>query len=158
MMTEYSYLEFFMLEALKMAQKASNCNEVPVGAIIVKDGNIIGSGFNKVIKKNSSLFHAEMIAIYQASQALKNYRLVGTQIYSTLEPCHMCAKAIVDARIDHLFFGALEPKTGAIISIDQFLDRDNLNHKVHYSGGHLADRSSLLLKKFFQSKRIKKTQ
>ena len=158
MINEHNYRDFFMLEALQMAFKASNCNEVPVGAIIVKEGKIIGSGYNKVIKKNSSLFHAEMIAIYQASQALNNYRLVGTQIYSTLEPCHMCAKAIVDARIDHLFFGALEPKTGAIRSIDQFLDRDDLNHKVHYSGGHLADRSSLLLKNFFQSKRIKKRQ
>ncbi len=156
MINEHNYRDFFMLEALQMAFKASNCNEVPVGAIIVKEGKIIGSGYNKVIKKNSSLFHAEMIAIYQASQALNNYRLVGTQIYSTLEPCHMCAKAIVDARIDHLFFGALEPKTGAIRSIDQFLDRDDLNHKVHYSGGHLADRSSLLLKNFFQSRRIKK--
>ena len=158
MINEHNYRDFFMLEALQMAFKASNCNEVPVGAIIVKEGKIIGSGYNKVIKKNSSLFHAEMIAIYQASQALNNYRLVGTQIYSTLEPCHMCAKAIVDARIDHLFFGALEPKTGAIRSIDQFLDRDDLNHKVHYSGGHLADRSSLLLKNFFQSRRIKKRQ
>ena len=156
MINEHNYRDFFMLEALQMAFKASNCNEVPVGAIIVKEGKIIGSGYNKVIKKNSSLFHAEMIAIYQASQALNNYRLVGTQIYSTLEPCHMCAKAIVDARIDHLFFGALEPKTGAIRSIDQFLDRHDLNHKVHYSGGHLADRSSLLLKNFFQSRRIKK--
>lgn len=156
--TEHNYHEFFMLEALKMAHKASDCNEVPVGAIIVKDGKIIGSGFNEVINKNSVLFHAEMIAIYHASQTLNNYRLTGAQIYCSLEPCHMCAKAILDARIDHLFFGALEPKTGAITSIDKFFDREDLNHQVHYSGGHLAERSSLLLRNFFQSKRAKKIQ
>lgn len=155
-LTDHNYHEFFMLEALKMAHKASDCNEVPVGAIIVKDGKVIGSGFNEVINKNSVLFHAEMIAIYHASQALNNYRLTGTQIYSTLEPCHMCAKAILDARIDHLFYGAPEPKTGAIMSIDKFFDRDDLNHRVQYSGGHLAERSSLLLRNFFKSKRIKK--
>ena len=151
--SEHIYVEFFMKEALRMAKKAFNCNEVPVGAIVVKDGNIIGSGFNKVIKHNSSLFHAEMIAIYKASQSLNNFRLTGAQIYSTLEPCHMCAKAIVDARIDSLFFGAAEPKTGAVQSIDCFLDRKDLNHQVIYSGGHLSKQSSVLLKDFFHSKR-----
>ena len=145
-----------MKEALRMAKKAFNCNEVPVGAIVVKDGNIIGSGFNKVMKHNSSLFHAEMIAIYKASQSLNNFRLKGTQIYSTLEPCHMCAKAIVDARMKSLYFGAHEPKTGAIESIDQFLYKDHLNHKVLFSGGHLHEQSSDLLRKFFQSKRKQK--
>ena len=118
--SEHIYVEFFMKEALRMAKKAFNCNEVPVGAIVVKDGNIIGSGFNKVIKHNSSLFHAEMIAIYKASQSLNNFRLTGAQIYSTLEPCHMCAKAIVDARINSLYFGANEPKTGQLNQLINF--------------------------------------
>ena len=84
---------------------------------------------------------------------LKNYRLNDCEIYITLEPCHMCAKAIVDARISHLYFGALEPKTGAIKSIDQFLDRNDLNHRVSYSGGYMEKQSSDLLKSFFKSKR-----
>ena len=153
---QHKFHEPFMIEALRMAQKAFQYNEVPVGAIIVKDKQIIGSGFNKVIRNNSSLFHAEMIAIYQAAQFLNNYRLTGAQLYSTLEPCHMCAKAIVDARLDSLYFGAHEPKTGAIESIDQFLNRDHLNHRVHFSGGHMQEEASDLLRKFFQSKRKKK--
>jgi len=150
---QHKYHEPFMIEALRMAQKAFQYNEVPVGAIIVKDAKIIGAGFNNVIKNNSSLFHAEMIAIFHASQFLKNYRLTGTQIYSTLEPCHMCAKAIVDARIDCLFFGAMEPKSGAIQSIDNFFDQDHLNHKVKYSGGYSEGASAELLKKFFRLRR-----
>jgi tRNA(adenine34) deaminase len=142
-----------MIEALRMAQKAFQYNEVPVGAIIVKDKQIIGSGFNKVIRNNSSLFHAEMIAIYQAAQFLNNYRLTGAQLYSTLEPCHMCAKAMVDARIDSLFFGAMEPKSGAVQSVDHFFDQNYLNHKVEYSGGHGAESSAALLRKFFLTRR-----
>ena len=150
---QHKFHEPFMIEALRMAQKAFQYNEVPVGAIIVKDKQIIGTGFNKVIRNNSSLFHAEMIAIYQAAQFLNNYRLTGTELYSTLEPCHMCAKAIVDARIDSLFFGALEPKSGAVRSVDHFFDQNHLNHKVEYSGGHGAESSAALLRKFFLTRR-----
>ena len=146
-----------MNEALNMAKLAFNNDEVPVGAIVVKNGKIIGRGFNQVIAKNSVSSHAEINAINEASQFIKNYRLKGCDIFVTLEPCHMCAKAIVDARIDTLYFGANEPKTGAIESIDQFLDRDDLNHKVFYSGGHMKEESSNLLKKFFQSKRSKQS-
>ncbi len=142
---------------MNMAKAAFENNEVPVGAIIVHNEEIIGRGFNQVISKNSISSHAEINAINQASQFIKNYRLKGCDIYVTLEPCHMCAKAIVDARIDTLYFGANEPKTGAIESIDQFLDRDDLNHKVLYSGGYLRDQSSNLLKKFFKSKRLKQS-
>ena len=123
-----------MLEAINMAKLAFNDDEVPVGAIVVNNKKIIGRGFNQVIQKNSVSAHAEINAINEASKFIKNYRLKGCDIYVTLEPCHMCAKAIVDARIDNLFFGAYEPKTGAIESIDQFLDRDDLNHKVLFSG------------------------
>ena len=142
-----------MVEAINMAKIAFDNDEVPVGAIVVKSGKIIGRGFNQVKTKNSVSSHAEINAINQASQFTSNYRLKDCDIYVTLEPCHMCAKAIVDARIDSLYFGAHEPKTGAITSIDQFLDRDHLNHKVLFSGGHLNQQSSDLLRKFFQSKR-----
>ena len=145
-----------MVEAIDMAKLAFDNDEVPVGAIVVKRGKIIGRGFNQVKTKNSVSSHAEINAINQASQYIKNYRLIGCDIYVTLEPCHMCAKAIIDARIDFLYFGAHEPKTGAITSIDQFLDRDHLNHKVLYSGGYLQEQSSNLLKKFFESRRKKK--
>ena len=144
-----------MLEAINMAKLAYDNDEVPVGAIVVKNEKIIGRGFNQVVTKNSVSSHAEINAIYHASQFTKNYRLNGCDIYVTLEPCHMCAKAIVDARIDALYFGANEPKTGAIESIDQFLDRIDLNHKVVFSGGLMQDESSNLLRKFFQSKRKK---
>jgi tRNA(adenine34) deaminase len=144
-----------MTEAMNMAKLAFNNDEVPVGAIVVNNGKIIGRGFNQVITKNSVSSHAEINAINDASQFIKNYRLNGCDIFVTLEPCHMCAKAIVDARIDSLYFGANEPKTGAIESIDQFLDRIDLNHKVVFSGGHMQDESSNLLRKFFQSKRKK---
>ena len=138
-----------------MAKLAFNNDEVPVGAIVVNNEKIIGRGFNQVIAKNSVSSHAEINAINEASQFIKNYRLKGCDIFVTLEPCHMCAKAIVDARIDTLYFGANEPKTGAIESIDQFLNRDDLNHQVLFSGGHMQEQSSNLLKKFFQSKRAK---
>ena len=146
-----------MTEAMNRAKLAFNNDEVPVGAIVVNNEKIIGRGFNQVIAKNSVSSHAEINAINEASQFIKNYRLKGCDIFVTLEPCHMCAKAIVDARIDTLYFGANEPKTGAIESIDQFLNRDDLNHHVLFSGGHMQEQSSNLLKKFFQSKRAKQS-
>ena len=147
------YLEKFMALAMELAEIAFNENEVPVGAIIVKDGIVVGTGFNQVIKKNSVSSHAEIIAINSASQTINNYRLNECEIYVTLEPCHMCAKAIVDARIKNLYFAAPEPKTGSIISIDNFLDKKFLNHKVHYEHGILQQKSSKLLRNFFESKR-----
>ncbi len=138
---------------MSMAKIAYEKDEVPVGAVVVQDGKVIGKGFNKVISKNSVSAHAEIIAINNASQTINNYRLRNCEIYVTLEPCHMCAKAIVDARLDYLYFGAKEPKTGAIESIDQFLSRNDLNHKVIFSGGHMQKESSEILKKFFRSKR-----
>jgi tRNA(adenine34) deaminase len=139
--------------ALEEAIKAQEINEVPVGAIVIKDNKVIGRGFNSVIKDNSVSSHAEIKAINQASQHLNNYRLIGCDIFVTLEPCHMCAKAILDARINFLYFGASEPKTGAIESIDNFFQRDDLNHKVLFKGGYLQNESSRLLKTFFQNRR-----
>jgi len=151
-----NFINDFMLEAINMAKLAFENDEVPVGAVIVHNGEIIGRGFNQVIEKHSISSHAEINAINQASQFKKNYRLKNCDIYVTLEPCHMCAKAIVDARLSHLYYGAKEPKTGAIESIDKFLDREDINHHVVFSGGHMKDESSELLKKFFKSKRAKK--
>jgi tRNA(adenine34) deaminase len=148
-----SGLDNFMLQALKMADMAFKNNEVPVGAIIAKNGKVIGQGYNQVIKNKSVSSHAEIIAINDASQTIQNYRLIDCDIYVTLEPCHMCAKAIVDARIKNLYYGAPEPKTGAVRSVDQFFDKDYLNHKVSYSGDHFSEQSASLLQKFFHLKR-----
>jgi tRNA(adenine34) deaminase len=142
-----------MKAAIKQAEMAFALDEVPVGAVVVKNGEIIGAGHNQVIHQNSVAAHAEIIAITAASSSLNNYRLNDCSIYTTLEPCHMCAKAIVDARIKNLYIGALEPKTGAILSIDRFLEKPFLNHQVAYSQGHMQNESSDLLKAFFLLKR-----
>mgnify|MGYP002026003334 CR=1 FL=1 len=149
----YMNLEKFMTMAMQLAKTAFKENEVPVGAIVVKSGMIIGRGFNQVISTNSVSSHAEIIAINDASQTINNYRLKECDIYVTLEPCHMCAKAIVDARIQNLYFAAPEPKTGSIISVDNFLDKNFLNHRVHYEHGILCQESAELLRSFFASKR-----
>ena len=149
-------IDYFMSKALSMAEVAFQNDEVPVGAVIVKDGKIIGKGFNQVIEKNSVSSHAEINAINDASQTIQNYRLINCDIYVTLEPCHMCAKAIVDARIKNLYFGLLEPKTGAIVSVDNFLKHEYLNHKVSYDYGLMRAESSDLLRNFFQLKRKSK--
>ena len=143
----------YMRMALNEAQISFDHNEVPVGAIIVKDNEVIGSGRNQVIKNNNVASHAEINAIINASKNINNYRLNNTKMYVTLEPCHMCAKAIIDARIDEIIFAAPEPKTGSIISIDNIYERIKFNHKTSYKYGLLMNESSNLLKKFFKTKR-----
>ncbi len=143
----------FMEMALDEAQLSFNDNEVPVGAIIVKDNEVIGSGHNQVIRTNNVTSHAEINAIIDASKNTNNYRLNNAKMYVTLEPCHMCAKAIIDARIDEVIFAAPEPKTGSIISIDNIYERIKFNHKTSYKYGLLMNESSNLLKKFFKTKR-----
>jgi tRNA(adenine34) deaminase len=145
----------FMTLAFNEAHKALALDEVPVGAVIVKNGKVLGAGFNQVISSNSVSSHAEINAIQKAGKTLKNYRLNNCDIYITLEPCHMCAKAIVDARIKNVFFSTPEPKTGSIISIDNFFDKAYLNHRVLYQHGFLPEEGSELLKNFFKSKRKK---
>ena len=142
-----------MKMALDEAQLSFNDNEVPVGAIIVKDNEVIGSGHNEVINTKNVTSHAEINAIIEASKNTNNYRLNNAKMYVTLEPCHMCCMAIVNARIENLYFGAKEPKTGAVVSVDSFLDKDFLNHKVNYSGGYMERESSDILKDFFTTKR-----
>jgi tRNA(adenine34) deaminase len=143
----------YMKMALNEAQLSFNENEVPVGAIIVKDNEVIGSGHNQVISNNNVASHAEINAIIDASKNINNYRLNNTTMYVTLEPCHMCAKAIIDARINEVIFAAPEPKTGSIISIDNIYARINFNHKTSYKYGLLMDESSNLLKEFFRTRR-----
>jgi len=145
----------FLNIAFEEANLALKLDEVPVGCAIVKDNKVVGRGHNQVIKKNSVSAHAEILAINNASQAMRNHRLINCDIYVTLEPCHMCAKAIIDARISNLFFSTPEPKTGAVISVDNFLDKNHHNHKVSHSYGYSKDISSLLLKNFFRTKRKK---
>ena len=117
-----------MREALKQAKLAKSINEVPVGAIIVKNSKIIGSGHNQNISSHSVSAHAEINAINKAGLFLKNYRLVECDMYVTVEPCHMCAKAIVDARLRNLYFATPEPKSGAIISVDSFFEKNFRKH------------------------------
>ena len=143
----------YMGLAIKEAEKAFASNEVPVGAIIVQHNKIIGKGRNRVIANQNVSSHAEINAIINASQNINNYRLNNTKMYVTLEPCHMCAKAIIDARIDEVIFAAPEPKTGSIISIDNFFERIKLNHKASYRHGLLMNESAKLLKEFFIERR-----
>ena len=142
-----------MIAAFEQARNASLLDEVPVGCIIALNDRIISVGSNKCISKSSPIRHAEIEAIEAACTILKNYRLPDTSIYVTLEPCHMCCMAIVNARIENLYFGAKEPKTGAVVSVDNFLDKKFLNHKVNYSGGYMERESSKLLKDFFVTRR-----
>ena len=147
------YKDDFMVIALEEAKRAAIYDEVPVGCIITLNNEIISLGRNKCIEKNSPIRHAEIEAIESACSIINNYRLCDASIYVTLEPCHMCCMAIVNARIENLYFGAKEPKTGAVVSVDNFLDKKFLNHKVNYSGGYMERESSKLLKDFFATRR-----
>ena len=145
--------KLFMQRAIELAKESFDHGEVPVGAVIVQNETIIGEGKNKVIFENDVTSHAEINAIRAASKKIKNYRLNDCSMYVTLEPCHMCAKAAVDARMSSVIFAASEPKTGSIISIDNFFDKKELNHNPAYQHGLLKDESSKLLKDFFRLRR-----
>ena len=145
--------KLFMERAIELAKESFDDGEVPVGAVIVQNKTIIGEGKNKVIFENDVTSHAEINAIRAASKKIKNYRLNDCSMYVTLEPCHMCAKAAVDARMSSVIFAASEPKTGSIISIDNFFDKKELNHNPAYQHGLLKDESSKLLKDFFRLRR-----
>ena len=142
-----------MERAIELAKESFNDGEVPVGAVIVKDETIIGEGKNRVIFDNDVTSHAEINAIRDAAKSIDNYRLNECSMYVTLEPCHMCAKAAVDARISSVIFAALEPKTGSLISIDNFFDKKELNHNPNFKYGLFKDESSKLLKDFFRLRR-----
>ena len=142
-----------MQEALALAHQAFLSQEVPIGAVVVSNGNIIGRGFNQTLSKGSVLAHAEIIAIEDACKNIRNHRLVDTMLFSTIEPCHMCAKAIIDARISHIIFGAREPKSGSIVSVDNFLDRSFHNHSVSFEEGILKDECKEIMQRFFKARR-----
>lgn len=143
---------YWMAEALKLAKQAASEEEVPVGAIVVYDGEAIGRGFNSSIKNNDPSAHAEILALRQAAQNIKNYRLVDTVLYVTLEPCPMCVGAMLHARIKKLVFGASDPKTGAVGGNINLLAY-SWNHKIDYKGGVLTEDCSNLLRDFFQARR-----
>ena len=142
-----------MQEALDLAHEAFQSEEVPIGAIVVSNDGIVGRGFNQTLSESSVLAHAELIAIEDASKNLGNHRLVNTILFSTIEPCHMCAKAIIDARISHIIFGAREPKSGAIISVDNFLEGTFHNHNVSFEEGILKDECMEIIQRFFRARR-----
>lgn len=145
---------FYMKEALKEAELAFKEDEVPVGAVIVSsEGKIIGKGRNQIIKLNDPTAHAEILAIKEACKNLKNYRLIGCKMYVTLEPCPMCAYALVLARIEELIFATKDEKIGACGSIYNIVQDSKLNHQIKIKEGLLKEDAQKLLKNFFKSKR-----
>ncbi|MDT8069364.1 MAG: tRNA adenosine(34) deaminase TadA [Terriglobia bacterium] len=145
--------EFWMEEALREAQRAEAAGEVPVGAVIVTDGRIVGRGSNRPITSNDPTAHAEILALREAGQRLGNYRLTGCNLYVTVEPCAMCAGAIVHARIGRLVYGAEDPKAGAVTSTMEVLDNPALNHRVEVVSGVLAGRCMEQVQRFFRERR-----
>ncbi len=143
-----------MKRALDQAQKAFDIGEVPVGAVLTLDGEIIAESHNKPISTSDPSSHAEINVIREAAKFLKNYRLQNTTLYVTLEPCMMCCGALVHARIENLVFSATDSKSGAVVSRANLLDSDFINHKVNYSQGTMAKESSDLLKRFFSQRRL----
>lgn len=143
----------WMQRALELAQQAEAEGEVPVGAVIVLDNKIIGEGWNQPISSKDATAHAEIIALRQACDAMQNYRLPGAEMYITLEPCVMCAGALVHARINKVIYATAEPKTGAAGSCVDVFSLPNLNHRVVCETGMLAEQSSQLLRQFFRARR-----
>jgi tRNA(adenine34) deaminase len=142
-----------MREALDLAREAGTAGEVPVGAVVVKDGEIIGRGYNRPISAHDPTAHAEVIALRDAAQRLGNYRLSGCDLFVTLEPCAMCAGAIIHARIARVFYGARDPKTGACGSVADLFANPLLNHHATVLSGVLAAETGTLLQEFFAARR-----
>ncbi|WP_433886275.1 tRNA adenosine(34) deaminase TadA [Pseudomonas vranovensis] len=145
----------FMRLALELAAQGAAMGEVPVGAVLVQHGQVIGRGFNCPISGSDPSAHAEMVAIRAAAQAASNYRLPGSTLYVTLEPCSMCAGLIVHSRINRVVYGALEPKAGVVQSQGQFFTQSFLNHRVLFEGGVLAEECGAILSEFFKARRAK---
>jgi tRNA(adenine34) deaminase len=145
-----------MHHALQLAEKAKNMGEVPVGCVLVKDGNIIAEGWNQPISQHDPSAHAEVIAIRAAGQQLENYRLPDTTLYVTLEPCTMCAGLMIHARIKRLVFGANEPKTGACGSVFDVLGDERHNHQLEVEGGVMQEECVAIIQRFFAERRFLK--
>ena len=149
--------EFYMAKALQLAEQAGAIGEVPVGAILVKDGEIVGEGFNQPISGCDPTAHAEIVAMRNAAKNLNNYRLNDCDLYVTIEPCTMCVGAMVHGRIRRVLFGALEPRAGALQSQLQLMDQSHYNHSIEWQGGVLAQECGDLISSFFRRKRESKS-
>ena len=145
--------QHFMGLALDQARLAEAAGEVPVGAVVVRDGAVVGRGFNQPIGRNDPSAHAEMIALRAAAQHLGNYRLTGCSLYVTLEPCVMCSGAIFHSRITEVIYGTADPKTGAVESVTHLFDEHRLNHHASARGGVMSEACGLLLQSFFSHRR-----
>lgn len=145
--------EYWMQHALMLARKAEQQGEIPVGAVLVHNDQIVSEGWNQSITLNDPTAHAEIVAIRQAAQAINNYRLVNTTLYITLEPCAMCAGAIIHSRIQRIVFGAFDHKTGAAGSFINVLSYPGINHQPIIQSGICADEASQLLSQFFKRRR-----
>jgi tRNA(adenine34) deaminase len=143
----------FMREALRAARRGAASGEVPVGAVVVAEGRVIASAHNEPIARHDPTAHAEVLAIREAGRAMASYRLLGARLYVTAEPCVMCCGAIVSARIEHVIYGAADPKAGAVESLYRILADARLNHRPRVTGGVLADECAELLREFFRSRR-----
>jgi tRNA(adenine34) deaminase len=142
-----------MEEALRCAQRALQAGEVPVGAVVVRGGSIIGRGWNRNITDNDPTAHAEVIALREAGQNLGNHRLGGCELFATIEPCAMCAGAAIHARVRRLVYGADDPKAGAVHSTVHVANHPSMNHRMEIRGGILGGRSAEILQEFFRKRR-----
>lgn len=145
--------EHWMRHALLLARRAEQAGEVPVGAVVVQGDRIVGEGWNRPIATHDPSAHAEMIALRAAAQTLANYRTLDTTLYVTLEPCVMCAGAIIHARVSRLVFGASDPKAGAVHSVYDVISAPRLNHRMAWQGGVMADACGDILRTFFRARR-----
>jgi len=142
-----------MQRALELARKAQELGEVPIGAVLVRDDQIIGEGYNAPISQQDPTAHAEIMALRDAARRVGNYRLLNTTLYVTIEPCTMCAGALIHARVAELVYGASEPRSGAVTSIFDILQSNTLNHKVAVRHGVLANECAALMQEFFRQRR-----
>jgi tRNA(adenine34) deaminase len=143
----------FMKLALQEAQTAADAEEVPVGAVLVKDGEVLARGNNRTLRDCDPTAHAEIVALREAARVARNHRLAGTTLYITIEPCTMCAGAIIQARVARVVYGADDPKGGAVRTCFEVLSHPKLNHQVEITAGLLAEESVTLLQKFFGVRR-----
>ena len=142
-----------MEEALRAAQRALQAGEVPVGAVVVCEGEIVGRGWNRNIADSDATAHAEIVALRAAGRNVGNHRLEDCELFATIEPCAMCAGALVHARLKRLVYGADDPKAGAVHSVMQVLDHPQMNHRMAVRGGVLAGRCAEMLQAFFRDRR-----
>jgi tRNA(adenine34) deaminase len=145
--------QHWMEEALRLAEEAGAAGEVPVGAVVVQEGRIVGRGRNRNLTENDPTAHAEIVALREASRTLGTQRLVGCEVFATIEPCAMCAGALVHARVARLVYGAGDPKAGAVRSVMQVVNHPALNHRMEVQEGVLGQRCSGLLRAFFRARR-----